>query len=904
MNRLDRGVLLALQVLILSLPLFLGGRQWIGVMIGTLVVLVLGAITLRTRGRRDAGASVPGASALAFFAVLALLSCVPLPPGVLEAVSPATAKLYRDVLPGWPGAGDWSPWKPVALSAFGVVATLTRFSIALGAFAVILAFPWRAVEEGDEARLIVLDRLVLTLILGGVAMAALALFQQFFGNGWVMWISEEPAGEARISGPFVNPNHFAAWLEMVMPLALAVCLTLVVRLRRRVVATALSSRGLGVRSRRVWVSALVAHQESLWPPIVAATGFLVMFAAHAGADSRGGNVALLAGTAVTLSGLVRHLVETEDRTAAKRFAALLLPLGLVGFAGLVILSWWQADTQVAEVGLEGSVDLSLGARVAAYRLGVGIVRDFPLLGTGLGSWIDAFRPYQAPPLESGILDHAHNDYLELAAETGLVGFAIVAWFGCAVARAIWQERRKVVEDHSLSVLGEAQRERRPIGFEIPEWRKALRHHHLIRWGLAGGVTAILVHSLVEFALRMPGNLLLVMVLLAMMILGAGPLHRGRAPAVALLFVCLLAAALPTGANALLVYLDRDPISPRDRVERAEFLLSEEPEDGYERALRLAKGAVDSAPALIEAHEILANALGDGPEGVEFLRRAVALQPWAVERRDALGQRLVREGDFEGAARELGDSMYRYPSLMTHGYLFLSPMDSRRTDGDLQQVLKRLESPGTVKSRIGALPPEVADALEDGMRRALQHPGPGIMRSRAAVTSELAQLLENRGKWDEAGEVLFAQGRTVEDVRLLTRSANDHLVVRNYDGAERALLAALVFAPDQALIYRDLATRVYAPRGDYERADVVLDAGRRNAADLLPLHRAMSELLDLRKQAERQRVEAEQGLDGKMEPLPVKSDAVEGGGVGGGGADAGPSSRDRPGADDPGEEAVP
>lgn len=896
MNRLDRGVLVALQVLILSLPLFLGGRQWVGVTLGALVVLVLGAITLRTRGRRGGGGSVPGASALAAFAGLALLTCVPLPPGVLEALAPATARLYRDVLPGWPGAGDWSPWRPVALSAFAVVSTLTRFSIAFGAFAVILAFPWRSIDEGDEARLIVLDRLVLTLILGGVAMAALALFQQFFGNGWVMWVSEEPAGEARISGPFVNPNHFAAWLEMVMPLALAVCLTLVVRLRRRVAATALSSRGLGVRSRRVWVSALVAHQESLWPPIVAATGFLVMFAGHAGADSRGGNVALLAGMAVTLSGLVRHLVETEERTAAKRFAALLLPLGLVGFAGLVILSWWQADTQVAEVGLEGSVDLSLGARVAAYRLGVGIVRDFPFLGTGLGSWIDAFRPYQAPPLESGILDHAHNDYLELVAETGWVGFSIVAWFGLALAWAIWQERRKVVEDHSLSLPGAADLARRPVGFEIPEWRRALRHHHLIRWGLAGGVTAILVHSLVEFALRMPGNLLLVMVLLAMMVLGAGPLQRGRAPAVVVLFLCLLAAAIPTGANGLLVYLDRDPISPRDRVERAEFLLSEEPGDGYDRALRLARGAVDSAPAFIEAHEILANALGEGPEGVEYLRHAVALQPWAVERRDALGQRLVEEGDVEGAALELGDSMFRYPSLMTHGYLFLSPIESRRTDGDLQQVLARLGSPGTVKSRIGALPPEVADALEDGMRRALEHPGPGIMRSRAAVTSELAQLLENRGKWDEAGSVLFEQGRTVEDVRLLTRSANDHLVVRNYDGAEKALLAALVLAPDQATIYRDLATRVYAPRGDYERADAVLDAGRRNAADLLPLHRAMSDLLDLRKQAERQRMEAEQGGADRMKPLPVRSEAAA---VGAGG-----SSDVPPGVDDRTKEEVP
>jgi len=868
LSRLDRQVLVALQVLVLALPLFLGGRQGLGVALASATVLALGAVTLLARRRRGSGARVPGAAALAAFALLALLSVVPLPPAILEALSPATAKLYRDVLPGWPGAGGWSLRRPIALSTFDVATTLNRFSIALGAFVVLLAFPWRSLDEDDEARVIVLDRLVLTLILGGVAMSALALFQQFFGNGWVMWVSEEPASEARISGPFVNPNHFAAWLEMVMPLALATCLTLLVRLRRRVSATANSSRGLGVRSRRVWVSALVAHQESLWPPIVAAAGFLLMFAAHAGADSRGGNVALLAGTAVTLAGLVRHLVEPEQRRGLGRWVTLLLPLGLLGFAGLVVASWWRADTQVAEAGLEGSVDLSLGARVAAYRLGVGILRDFPLLGTGLGSWLDAFRPYQAPPLESGILDHAHNDYLELAAETGFVGMAIVAWFGGAVALAIWRERRRVVEERGLATVDALPEPRRPAGFELPEWRQALRHHHLIRWGLAGGVTAILVHSLVEFALRMPGNLLLVMVLLAMMVLGAGPLRPGRAASVPVLFLCFLAAAIPPAANAVLVRLDRDPLSPRDRVERAEFLLSEEPEDGYERAVGLARSAVDDAPALIEAHEMMANVLGDGPESLEFLRRAVALQPWAVERRDALGQRLVEEGDVESAAQELGESMFRYPSLMTHGYLFLTPIESRRTDGDLQQVLHQLESPSTMKSRIGGLPPEVADALEAGLLRALEQPGPG-MRSRASVTEQLAQLLETRGKWDEAGEILFRQGRAVEDVLFLTRAAADHLVAKNYEAAEKALLAALVLAPDQASIYHDLATRVYAPTGDYDRADAVLDAGRRNAADLLPLHRGMSELLDLRKQAERRRYEETRGRGG-IQPVQVKA----------------------------------
>src|SRR5205823_1905049 len=73
----------------------------------------------------------------------------------------------------------------------------------------------------------------------------------------------------------------------------------------------------------------------------------------------------------------------------------------------------------------GEVDVGLGDRLAASVLGKAIVQDHPLFGTGLGSWLHAFRPYQAPPVEGGIWDHAHNDYLELVAASGIVGALLV-----------------------------------------------------------------------------------------------------------------------------------------------------------------------------------------------------------------------------------------------------------------------------------------------------------------------------------------------------------------------------------------------------------------------------------------------------------------------------------------------
>src|SRR5207245_3581393 len=92
------------------------------------------------------------------------------------------------------------------------------------------------------------------------------------------------------------------------------------------------------------------------------------------------------------------------------------------------------ETQQARAA--GAIDVSLASRLAVSAAGWEIVRDHPLFGTGLGSWLHAFRPYQAPPVEGGIWDHAHDDYLELAAEGGFAGVAVVLLFALALVRTV------------------------------------------------------------------------------------------------------------------------------------------------------------------------------------------------------------------------------------------------------------------------------------------------------------------------------------------------------------------------------------------------------------------------------------------------------------------------------------
>src|SRR5207249_2750989 len=163
------------RALVLGLPLFLGGRQEWAVTAASAVILLLLGMTLRARRRRGRAPYPPGIAALAGLVALALATTLPLPPAVLRWIAPATARLYSEMLPGWPGTGGWALWRPLALDPYAAWAALGRFSIGLGAFVVAVSYPWRTRDPAGDGRPMVFARLLLTLIAGGVLLACLGL---------------------------------------------------------------------------------------------------------------------------------------------------------------------------------------------------------------------------------------------------------------------------------------------------------------------------------------------------------------------------------------------------------------------------------------------------------------------------------------------------------------------------------------------------------------------------------------------------------------------------------------------------------------------------------------------------------------------------------------------------------
>jgi hypothetical protein len=121
--------------------------------------------------------------------------------------------------------------------------------------------------------------------------------------------------------------------------------------------------------------------------------------------------------------------------------------------------------------------------------------------------------------------------------------------------------------------------------------------------------------------------------------------------------------------------------------------------------------------------------------------------------------------------------------------------------------------------------------------------------RAGIVDDLVSVLEARERWKDAASVLALEAeRSLEGGSRLAHAARNYLKAREHREAEKALLGAVVREPEQGRLYRDLAVEIYAERGDFPMAENVLEAGERNALDMLPVYQGVIQVLARREMA--------------------------------------------------------
>jgi O-antigen ligase len=251
-------------------------------------------------------------------------------------------------------------------------------------------------------------------------------------------------------------------------------------------AIGLTMAGIAQHPARTWKQAfLQAWGRGSSLPLRIALGVLVV--ALCATHSRMGNFAF----AVSLLSIALLAVSRSPGSAR----ALFVLFASIVLIDVVLVGGFFGAEKLAE-RIQSTSFQDVEDRNAAARTALQIIRDYPLLGTGGGTFYVAFPAYRTPSIRN-FYEYAHNDYAQTFAECGLVGI-------CSIGLAI------------IMTLAAA-------------WRAQRRAESLMRAMSAAsimGCTALLVHSWADFNLQIPANAIFFVFLAAV---GWVCLHLPAAP---------------------------------------------------------------------------------------------------------------------------------------------------------------------------------------------------------------------------------------------------------------------------------------------------------------------------------------------------------------------------------------
>jgi tetratricopeptide (TPR) repeat protein len=297
--------------------------------------------------------------------------------------------LVPDVLP--PPRRFPLPWIAFALLAplsagFGIAPDLSlrRLAELAGLFSFAFLFVRIVSDAGERA-----SRRAATILFASGALlglGGLVLFEPGFAG-----VAIFSRADHRISFTFANANHFAAFLG---PIALLGC-------------------GLAAAARGIDRWAFLG-------------GTLLVGAALAATGSRAAAASLVVAALLLLALLWRE----ARRRGEGPGSWLPVPIVLVAAAGLALLLRGEPILR----RLRGAAGLLEEGRVEIWKSTVAMIVARPLLGFGPGTFEEGFPPFQSPPLARSVVNHAHSDWLELAAELGLPVLLLALWGAFSLAR--------------------------------------------------------------------------------------------------------------------------------------------------------------------------------------------------------------------------------------------------------------------------------------------------------------------------------------------------------------------------------------------------------------------------------------------------------------------------------------
>lgn len=274
--------------------------------------------------------------------------------------------------------------------------------------------------------------------------AALAILQFFSSLGKIYWVFRYSFADPM--GTYVNRDHFAGCMELLIPVT---------------VAQALAKRH-SARALLFWATF----------PALACAALLL-------SASRGGAASVLVECILAIAVVwnrERHLTAEQKATSRRGMAVTFLILAAIFMSWVSLVGINRLEARFADLR-HGYV--TNDTRVLLDRSSFAMWKQRPWLGWGFGAW-PAVYPQFALFDDARTYDFAHNDYMQFLSETGVAGAACALAFLALWGAAVMDPRRRAFSDRDRN-LGAAA---------------------------AIACCGILVHSAVDMNLHIPANMLL------------------------------------------------------------------------------------------------------------------------------------------------------------------------------------------------------------------------------------------------------------------------------------------------------------------------------------------------------------------------------------------------------------
>lgn len=378
---------------------------------------------------------------------------MPLPPALRFLLAPRLAgvdsALWLDA-PSNPMAG---PARPLSIDVGA-----TRVALVLAVTVALYFWSARTILARGGIRVVARG-----IAWTGLALAVLAILQHATAPRLLYW--RWPTVFGGPFGPYLNRSDFSTWLILAIPLAVGYLLA-------RIDST--------YRARGNINLAMLTDETAVW----LAGSICFMSAALLTAMSRSGLTGAAAGLACFVW-LSRHRTGRSGRA-----------LLLAGVTAVLAVAVAYANVGALADRVGETIEGGLGGRRVIWSDTWRMVQDFWLTGIGAGAYQRGMLVYQQHLRGHFYFNHAHNEYLQIAAEGG-----VLLWIPLAVAllAGIWQVAQRLRRDDT------------PIFW--------------IRVGAASGLLAAGVQSAWETGLRMTANAALFALLAAIAMHDAGERHK-------------------------------------------------------------------------------------------------------------------------------------------------------------------------------------------------------------------------------------------------------------------------------------------------------------------------------------------------------------------------------------------